>query len=145
MGDYDTMTKYCPNSGFGYNGFTDDKTVLDSEDDAAHEKLGGNWRMPIDAEWAELVDKCTWTWTTQNGVSGMLVTANNGKSIFIPIAGYRLRTSLSDVDSYGIYWSSSLDTDNPIYALGAIIGSGGVDRDCYDRCVGISVRPVYAE
>ena len=34
-GSYNTMTKYCTNSSYGYNGFTDGKTELDPEDDAA--------------------------------------------------------------------------------------------------------------
>ena len=48
MGSGDTMTKYCTESTYtyGYNGFTDGKTVLNLEDDAAHVNLGGKWRMP---------------------------------------------------------------------------------------------------
>ena len=50
MGASNTITKYCTKSNYGYNRFTDGKTVLDQEDDAAHVNLGGNWRMPTDAE-----------------------------------------------------------------------------------------------
>ena len=39
-----TITKYC-NSG-GYNGFVDNKTELDPEDDAATANWGAEWRMP---------------------------------------------------------------------------------------------------
>ena len=35
-----TLTKYCTDSFFGYNGFTDGKTELDPEDDAAYVNWG---------------------------------------------------------------------------------------------------------
>ncbi len=147
MGTSNTMTKYCSNSSYGYNGFTDNKTVLDLEDDAAHVNLGGTWRMPTDAEWTELREKCTWTWTTQNGVRGRLVTGSNGNSIFLPAAGYRYDTDLYDVGSIGYYWSSSLYTDYPYRAWYVSFNSGDVYRyyDYYRRCYGFSVRPVYGD
>ncbi|MBO7112331.1 MAG: hypothetical protein J6V75_00065, partial [Bacteroidaceae bacterium] len=70
-----TMTKYCNNSSYGNNGFTDTKTTLDPEDDVAHVKWGGNWRMPTISEFEDLINNCTWTWTTQNGVNGYKVTS----------------------------------------------------------------------
>ena len=92
------------------------KTVLDQEDDAAHVNWGGSWRMPTKAEWQELLDNCTWMWTTQNGINGYKVTSNKegytDKFIFLPAAGYRLdgglNSGLNNVGSYGNYWSSSL-------------------------------------
>lgn len=144
-GSYDTLTKYCSNSRYGYNGFTDTKTVLDLEDDAAYVNLGGSWRMPTDAEWAELVDNCTWTWTTQNGVSGMLVTANNGNNIFIPASGSQDNTCLFNVGSFGYYWSSSLYADNMYDARGVYFNSDNVNMFCPNRYFGFSVRPVCAE
>lgn len=142
MGAYNTLTKYCTDSSYGYNGFTDGKTVLDPEDDAAHVNLGGKWRMPTDDEWTELRENCTWSWTTQNGVNGYLVTGPNGNSIVLPAAGYRFNVYLYTAGSYGLYWSSSLNADYPSYAWRVDFGSGGVYRFGYDRCGGQSVRPV---
>ena len=105
-----TLTKYCSNSGYGT---VDNKTVLDPEDDAAHVNWGGTWRMPTQAEQDELRNKCTWRWTTQNGVDGRLVTGPNGNSIFLPAAGCRYDSSLSSAGSYGFYWSSSLNSGSP--------------------------------
>lgn len=144
MGASNTMTKYCSNSEYGYNGFTDTKTVLDPEDDAACVKLGGNWRMPTDEEWLELEQKCTWTWTTQNGVNGRLVTGHNGNSIFLPAAGKRFGTLYNDEGSYGWYWCSSLDTNEPYDAWCGIVDHDRVGfyfRQNRDH--GFSVRPVY--
>ena len=69
------MTKYCSKSSYGYNGFTDTKTTLDPEDDVAHVKWGGKWRIPTKTEMDELTnaDNCTWEWITQIGVSGCMV------------------------------------------------------------------------
>ena len=64
-GAYNKLTKYCTDANYGDNGFTDNKTTLDPEDDAAHVNWGGGWRMPTAAEVDELIDNCTWTWTTQ--------------------------------------------------------------------------------
>ncbi len=142
MGAYYTLTKYCTDSRYGYNGFTDGKTVLDPEDDAAHVNLGGKWRMPTDDEWTELRENCTWSWTTQNGVDGYLVTGPNGNSIFFPAAGNRNNTNLDDAGSNGNYWSSSLNTGFPSCAMGVGFRFGSVLRNLYDRSLGQSVRPV---
>lgn len=143
MGNYSTMTKYCSDSAYGYNGFTDNKTVLDLEDDAVHTNLGGKWRMPTDAEWTELRENCTWTWTTERGVNGISVTAGNGNSIFLPAAGGWVDSGLYYMGSYGYYWSSSLY--NPNYAWYVYFNSDGVNRADYFRSGGFSIRPVYAE
>lgn len=136
---------------FKYNtsdsyGTVDNKTVLEPEDDVASVKLGGEWRMPTDAEWTELRTKCTWTWTTNyngTGVKGQIVTATNGNSIFLPAAGYRRDTNLYDTGSYGYYWSSSLNTDKPSITWYVNFNSGTVRRRDYGyRSYGQSVRPV---
>lgn len=134
-----SMTKYNTDSFYGT---VDNKTVLDSEDDAAHVKLGGKWRMPTDAEWAALRKQCTWTWTTQNGINGRLVTASNGNSIFLPAAGARYGSDGVNVGSDGDYWSSSLYTDGPDRAwyVGFYYEDVGVYR--YFRASGFSIRPV---
>ena len=141
-GSYTTMTKYCSESSWGDNGFTDTKTVLDAEDDAASVNLGRKWRMPTDTEWTELRTECTWTWTTRNGVDGRLVTGPSGNSIFFPAAGYRGNSAFGSVGSYGVYWSSSLYTDNPCDAWNVYFSSGDVYRGQDYRFRGFSVRPV---
>ena len=139
-GSEKTQTKYNTKSNYGT---VDNKTVLDPKDDAAHVNWGGSWRMPTDEEWTELRTKCTWTWTSQNGVSGRLVTGPNGKSIFLPAAGYRDGTSLLDVGSWGYCWSSSLNAGCPYRAWTVAFNSGNVYRYNYgDRYEGLSVRPV---
>lgn len=134
-----TMTKYCTDSR---DGTVDNKTTLEAEDDAAHVNWGGKWRMPTDAEWIELREQCTWEWTTQNGTKGYLVTAKNGKSIFLPASGYRSGTNLYGVGSYGYFWSSSLYERYSLDAYGVSFRSSSVYRNNYNRSYGRSVRPV---
>ena len=141
-GTWNTLTKYNFNSSYGT---VDNKIVLDPEDDAAHVNWGGSWRMPTDAEWTELRTKCTWTWTTENGLNGRRVTGPNGKSIFLPAAGDRDGTDLEYAGFYGYYWSSSLYTGNPVLACLVYFSSGNVGRDYFTRYYGRSVRPVYGD
>lgn len=105
-GSMDNLTKYCiePDSDYG---IVDNKTVLDIEDDAAHVNWGGAWRMPTIEDVQELINNCSWTWATQNGVNGCILTSKiNGNSIFFPAAGYRENSHFFDL--FGFYWSSSL-------------------------------------
>ena len=110
------LIKYCSESGFGYNGFTDTLTVLLPEDDAATANWGSGWCMPTKAQWEELYQNTTNMWTTQNGVNGCLFTSANGASLFLPAAGYRWPDELYYAGSLGYYWSSSLDTSSPFSA-----------------------------
>lgn len=84
-----TMTKYCTDS---WSGTVDNKTTLDLEDDVAHVKWGGDWRMPTTDEQRELLNNCDLEWTTLNGVKGYKVIGPNGNTIFLPAVGYRYGT-----------------------------------------------------
>ena len=136
------LTKYNTNSPYGK---VDNKEVLDLEDDAARQTLGGKFRMPTDTEWQELRDRCTWIWTSRNGVNGMSVTATNGNSIFLPAAGCRINLNISYTGFYGGFWSSSLCTDNSSVAWYVYFSSDGVNRINNDRRYGLPVRPVWEE
>jgi hypothetical protein len=138
-GSYDTLTKYCNNSSYGT---VDNKSELDPEDDAAHVNWDGTWRMPTLAECEELVDKCTWTWTSQNGVNGRKVTGPNGNSIFLPAAGCRSDSALYTASSYGYYWSSSLNPYNDNNAYYLYFNSSDFYMGCSHRYSGRSVRAV---
>ena len=141
-GSYDTMTKYCIHSEYGYNGFTDGLTELLPEDDAATANWGSPWHMPTYEQIEELVDNCTREWTTQGGVYGILVTGPNGNSIFLPAAGYRWNGDLYRAGSLGYYWSSSLGTSFSRSAYYLRFDSGYWDWDYSYRGYGHSVRAV---
>ena len=104
-GDSQFLTKYSN---------TDRRSQLAPVDDAAHVNLGGGWRMPTVDEFEELINNCTWEWTTQDGVNGYNVTSKKtGNSIFLPITGFRYYADTQFRSIMGVYWTSSLYTGNP--------------------------------
>ena len=110
--------------------------------DAARANWGGSWRMPTKAEWHELIDKCTWQWTTQGGKNGYKVTGQNGNCIFLPAGGWRGGMILTCSGILGYYWSSSPNDNSTQSAHG--FDQRGASRSCglYCRHYGLSIRPV---
>lgn len=112
-------------------------------DDAARENWGGTWRMPTKVEFDELREKCNWTWTSQNGHDGYLVTGPNGKCIFLPAAGCIAGDTLSEVGLIGNYWSNRLNLKDAHSAHSLWFDSSECeDNDIMLRWVGLSIRPV---
>ena len=143
---HDSLLKYNYDESFGT---IDYKIALDLEDDAAHVNWGGDWRLPTDAEWSELLENCQGTWTTMEGVNGFLFISKkpgyNDKSIFLPVAGYRFYDYLVEPNSYGLYWSSSLYAFGPNLAQSIYITESGVRRPNFGRMCAATVRPVQGE
>ena len=102
-GEKSKKTKYTENNSKTYGKSMGD-IKGNSKYDVARANWGGKWRMPTKAEMQELIDKCTWTWITQNGERGYKITGPNGNSIFLPAAGI---CSGSSFYSNGAYWSST--------------------------------------
>ena len=127
------VNKYCDNSVFGIDGFTDYLTRLLASDDVATVVWGEGWRMPTKNEWDELMTECSWKETKYRGTYGILFTSDNGNSIFMPSSSCR------------VWYSSSLYTE-PICAFGVeyIIDEHGghLVMAQVDRAYGAYVRPV---
>ena len=121
----------------------DNITTLVAADDAATANLGSPWRMPTEVEIKELIDKCTWAWTKQDGVDGYQVDGPNGNAIFLPAAGFHDGSVLDEAGSRGCYWSSSLSASGSDYARSfRFSSSGGIAYYSYFRYDGLPVRPV---
>ena len=139
-------TKYCSE---------DNKAVLDLEDDVAHVKWGGAWRMPTGAEMDELRRECKWTWTEENGVNGFRVSGKKegfeDKSIFLPVNAFNDSAAVArgQYPEYGIYWSSSLSHEAASFLMGGWDHANGLwfclvapmGNGSY-RNEGRSIRPV---
>ena len=139
-GSSSAMVKYNNDSS---RGTVDNKTRLDMDDDAARANWQGSWRMPTIAELEELKANCTYTWTTVNGIKGGKFTSrSNGRSIFLPAAGWRYGVTRRSRGENGNCWSSSLDESNPVSARYFSFSPDGADTDSDDRYDGMSVRPV---
>ena len=135
-----SLTKYCSYASFGH---VDSKMQLERHDDVATATLGDGWRLPTIAEYEELMNKCTWVWTTQNGVNGYKVTGRNGKSIFLPAAGYRYNSMLYSENSYALYWLNSLNEAGCYYAQCAGFYENNYQHNFKMRFYGLTVRAVY--
>lgn len=138
---YGKLTKYNTDSKCGV---VDGKTILEADDDAATVNLGGAWRMPTDAEWTELINNCTWTYTydyNNTGVAGYKIMGKNGNAIFLPSVGYRWGSGVFHSLNDGSYWSSSLSTEGADFAWGCFFLSPRIARRL-DRYFGAAIRPV---
>ena len=115
----------------------------DSSYDVARYKWGSPWRLPSVSEIDELLENCTWEWTTMNGVNGYKVTSKrNGNYIFLPAAGWRRGSSLNGRGSYGYYWSGRPYERYSGDAYRLDFNSGLQSRHWNYRYHGRSVRPV---
>lgn len=156
---YYPIIKYCDKWRLGYQGFTDGKTLLESEDDAASVNWGGDWRMPTREEFGELCNPsyCLWIWydsgnTEFKGVPGYKVVSKEpgyeSNYIFFPATGYKSYSTLIDFGEFGDYWSSSLYSENienfgPNCAFVLRFGANYYDELPGDyRALGRKVRPV---
>ena len=133
--DYNNITKYCNDPGYGDNAFADNKTVLEPSDDAATANWGDGWCLPTKDEFKELIDKCTW----MKKSNGFEVKGPNGKTILLPLPGYRV-TEPREVGMNGYYWTSSLGEKNPSFAWKTdFTGKRMLEEGRY---MGLPVRPV---
>ena len=133
------------NSTLQSEGWIDSAGNLVAAHDAATAHLGAPWRMPTDAEFSALINKCTTTWITTNGVNGRLVTGKGdyvNRSIFLPAAGCGAGSYFNFPGFNGVYWSSSPDSGNSDIAWGIDLYSSNFRRYDDARFYGRSVRPV---
>ena len=116
--------------------------IAGTQYDVAHVKWGGSWVMPSFDQIEEMLNNCTYEWTTEDGVEGGKFTGPNGATIFLPAAGYRWRDYLHNTGKYGHYWPS---TQHPSYRENAYFlyfNSGNAHWSSYPRSFASTVRPV---
>lgn len=114
----------------------DSLTQLVPEDDVAHVKWGGSWRMPTRSEWEELYKNCFQIYTTLNGVKVIRFKSKvNGKIIYLPNVYFTNVENGSELTRNGC-WSSTLwpGGDSNAFTNGT--------WDFSSRFSGLTVRPV---
>ena len=137
-----SITKYCAGSHYGV---VDNRIMLEAIDDAAIVNKGDEWQMPSREQYEELYndDYTTTTWVNQNGVTGLsIISKTNGKSIFLPAAGYYNGSSLVYQTNVGGYWSRSLQIDLSYCAYSLFFSTNNVYTFGENRYVGKTIRPV---
>ena len=94
----------------------------------------------------ELLDNCTWTWTTRNEINGYLVTGKKpgytNRSIFIPVTGTYDDGKIFNPHKQGSYWSRDCGTVYPpdAYTLELSVREASVGMQ--SRSESLAVRPV---
>lgn len=140
-----------PSLGFTKYNNEDGKLTLEDEDDAVIQKLGNGWRTPTLADFRELTNQklTTIKKTTLNGVAGYQITSKkNGKSIFIPCAGFKRSDKpqtreISDDESVAVCMTNLRRIDYMVYnAWTFTFQDDRIGRYGKRRPDGISVRPV---
>lgn len=126
----------------------DKRFFLEKEDDVAYLRLGEGWRYPTWNEMQELIDNCTVTESTLNGVLGvMFISKKNNNHIFFRYYYYYSPLKRS----YSWLWTSAVVESDPTQAkclyfertneTGKIV----VKRDDIKRDGRLPVRPVYVK
>ena len=139
----------------------DNLTQLLPEDDAAYQNKkihNFKFHIPTKEQCEELIN-CTKNYWVNNynpnktihtpeddggiqELNGRVFEGKNGNQLFIPAAGYHIRSNIYLVGSYGNLWSSSLYLDDPYSVYSLYFKSDYVGMDDDLRCYGFSIRPV---
>lgn len=112
--------------------------------DVVAARWGDGWRMPTVAEILTLASKTTWTWTASDeGTYGYKVeNPSNGRSIFIPVAGYYDDDVLAHPGAKGRYWTANPAAENAYAATSFDFDSEESTFDEHSRYLGFTIRPV---
>ena len=138
------ITKYCSDESYDNPDFL---VTLKKDDDVATVMWGKDWRMPTNDEMLELMQECTWTWSSIDGVKGFKVSSNvpgyTDRYIFLPAAGLKM-----DSDEYpgfeGYYWTASnCGLNKSMWSDCLIFKSENIYSDGIIRSVGAAIRPVH--
>ena len=140
----------APSLGFTKYNNEDGKLTLEDEDDAVIQKLGNGWRTPTLADFRELTNQklTTIKKTTLNGVAGYQITSKkNGKSIFIPFAGFKRdkpqTREISADEEVAVCMTNLRRIDYMVYnAWSFAFQNDRIGRYGKLRPDGISIRPV---
>ena len=135
--NHSTDLKYYPT-------LAPDGNIVNTSYDLAKVLWEEKWRMPTDEEINELINKCDWEWTEQDGVKGYLVKSRtNENSIFLPVTGVRTGDAIDEMEM-GLYWTGMLGENSSNAQMFTL------DANAYSlreemRYLGVAIRPVYAE
>ena len=110
--------------------------------DVAQVKWNGKWHLPSKEQIKSLIYKCKSEETVLNNVKGVKFTGTNGNSIFLPAAGNKWHDEIYEEGSKGLYWSSSLGTENTSAAYYLNVENKDVSLELMYRYYSRSARPV---
>ena len=140
----------APSLGYTKYNNEDGKMTLEDEDDAVIQNIGNGWRTPTLADFRELTNQklTTIKKTKLNGVAGYQITSKkNGKSIFIPFAGFKRdepqTREISADEEVAVCMTNLRRIDDRVYnAWTFAFQNDRIARYGKLRPDGISIRPV---
>ena len=145
FGETTDKGKYDNNNTYKFYSTYPGDDIRFTDNDVAHMRLGETFSIPSYTEMNMLTDNCKWTWMSVNGINGYKITGKNGNSIFMPAAGYRSGTGVSEYLSRGCYRTSMLVGDGEkrnwylnFSKSSKSIPTGGTGEPTW----GMSIRPV---
>ena len=155
------LTKYCNDPESGLNGFTDNLTQLQPEDDIVYQNkkfYNYKFHIPTKESCEELINYTNNYWVENydpnklkhnpeddggiQGLNGRVFDGKNRNQLFIPATGYYRSSYSYNIGSISYLWSSNLYLENPNYAYHASFGSDIACMHNDDRCFGFTIRPV---
>lgn len=148
--DYSTNKFADKANGRGYIKYNrrDQLSKLRPEDDVAHVRWGGKWRIPTSEECEELAKCCNWQSIVISGTNAIKVTGPNGQSIIFPLNGNYWGTNLVHAGKFGTIWCSDRLTSGSNQQLGFYWEKSGkcsalIGND--SGLIGMNVRAVFKE
>ena len=161
FGDYNKLSKYCNNSKYGLNGFTDNLTELLPEDYAAYQNkkfYNFKFHIPTKEQFEELIKytknywvknydstKLTHNRKDDGGIkwlNGRRLDGKNGDQMVIPAAGYGDGSTIDKDLGYCYLWTSSLHLDFTYHAYDVYMDSSNIRVSSNSRYNGYSIRPI---
>jgi len=113
-----------------------------SANDIVNVATGGKGTLPTADLFEELFRLSKTEWTEQDGVVGYKVTGPNGNSIFLPAAGKRVASTVSDEGVRGYYLTGSVNPANSQFAVDYEFTSATGVRSTRAVYEALAVRPV---
>lgn len=78
---------------------------------------GDKWFTPSRADFQELIDNCSWTWESNNGVNGYKVTGKNGNFMFLPASGFQVMGMPQSFGQQLYYWTTDTGNEGGAYTF----------------------------
>ena len=110
--------------------------------DLAYVATGGKGTLPTADLFEELFRLSKTEWTEVDGVAGYKVTGPNGNSIFLPAAGKRVASTVSETGAKGYYLTGSVNGGNQQFAVDYEFSATAGSRATRATYEALSVRAV---
>jgi len=132
--------KLWATKNYGASSVSDYGTYVEwSSNDIVNSSWGSNWKTPTLNDIKELINNCSWIWTSVDGKQGYTVKGNNGNSIFLPAAGVKMG-SVMKIGEWCYYWSSTPQSNDMVYIL--LSTASDVWYGSLNTMANLPIRPV---